>query len=162
MKIRNQLLFAVLLLVLGNVFGQDQQTHTITLYVNTSEINRENVNEVCYFIAETSGEDPIQSDGDIENFTIEVNLGDIVIWKGVSTSSEDDVVNIKRIKHEKGPDVFDNPDLPGNGQNREQVQGTVKRGNRGDIEKYKIHFKVLINGNPPPGNFKIDPKIKMK
>ena len=162
MRTRNLLLIAVLLLVFGNAFVQGQQTHTITLYVNTAEITRENTNQVCYFIAETSGEDPIQSDGDLENFTIEVNLGDIVIWNGVSTSSEDDVVNIKRIKHQSGPDVFDNPDLPGNGQNREQVQGTVRRGNKGDIEKYKIHFTVFINENPNPGNFKIDPKIKVK
>ena len=162
MRTKNLLLFATILLSLGKSYSQDQQTHTVTLYVNTAEITHQNTNQVCYIIAETSGEDPIQSDGDLENFTIEVNLGDIVVWNGVSTSSENDDVNIKRIKHEHGPDVFENPDLPGNGQNREQVQGTVRRGNRGDIEKYKIHFTVFNNGNQRNGNFKIDPKIKVK
>jgi len=125
----------------------------VTLYVNTSEINNQDVNASCDF-----GQDSGISN---EEFTIEVNVGDTVTWQGVSSNAPStDVVNIVSINHEGGKNIFDQNVLRSNGQSPERVSGVVKaRTDDGKKYKYKISFTVMNNGEKRNGTFHIDPKI---
>ncbi len=151
MKTTNRLfiLMAIFLLSFSS-YSYAQETHTITLFVNTSTVDRHNTDETCNF----GQEDGIEN----RDFTIEVNVGDTIIWKGVSTSSDEVLVNITAINHEGGQNVFDQNRLRGDGQVPESVIGTVVNGEPGDEDKYKISFK-MSNRN---GTFHIDPVIKIK
>ncbi|MDP3354069.1 MAG: hypothetical protein Q8S44_10060 [Flavobacteriaceae bacterium] len=136
-----------------NSFGQEPVTHYITLNVDTSLINNQNESLVSNFGQEAGISN--------ENFTINVRLGDTIIWQGLSSSSQNDVVNIISINYEGEKNIFNQNYLKGNGVVPEQVIGTVVTGNVGDSVKYKISFTVLNNGNRRGGTFKIDPKIQI-
>ena len=151
MKTTNRLFILigiVLMLLSSNSYAQE--THTITLYVNTSTVDMDNTDETCNFGQESGIEN--------KDFTIWVNVGDTIIWKGESTSSDEVLVNIDAINHEGGKNVFDKNKLRGDGQVPEKVTGTVIQGAPGDEDKYKISFK-MSNRN---GTFHIDPIIKIK
>ena len=87
-----------------------------------------------------------------------MNVGDTIIWRGESMSSDEVLVNITAINHEGGKNIFDKNRLHGDGQVPESVIGTVVTGEPGDEDKYKITFK-MSNRN---GTFHIDPVIKVK
>ena len=150
MKTTNRLsiLIAIVLFSVSS-FSFGQKIHEITLFVNTAALDRDNTDETCNF----------KQDAGIMNkdYTIEASIGDIIIWKGESTSSESVIVNITAINHEGGKNVFDQNKLDGNGQVPELVIGTVIKGAPGDVDKYKISFKVSNKS----GTFHIDPKIKI-
>jgi len=154
MKTKNPLLIlcAILLLSFSGIAYGQAKVITITLYVNTASVDSGNTDQTCNFG---------QAEGIINrNFTVEANLGDTIIWRGESTSSPSDIVNITAINHEGGKNVFDKNRLDGNGQSPELVIGTVVTGAPGDEDKYKISFKVYNNGNRR-GTFHIDPIIKV-
>lgn len=130
---------------------QAQETHTITLYVDTSDITKSNANSVSNF-----GQDPSISN---EDYTVDVNLGDQVIWQGVSSSSDNDVVEIVSINYEGGARVFDKNTIKGSDGT---VSAVVSAGKKGDEEKYTINFRVIRNGKRLSGTFKIDPKIRVR
>jgi hypothetical protein len=142
------------LLVTFNTLSLGQETHTITLYVNTADVSSQNTSEQCNFG---------QAEGITnEEFTIQAKKGDIIVWKGVSTNApETDIVSITAINHEGGVNIFDKNVLRGNNQSPEVVIGTVVQGAPGDEEKYKISFKVFNNGEQRNGTFHIDPKIQI-
>ncbi|MCZ6898934.1 MAG: hypothetical protein O7F74_01720, partial [Bacteroidetes bacterium] len=99
MKKTTQILIAIALFSLSSA-SYGQETHTITLNVNTAEIANPNIGQFCNF-----GQPSTITN---ENFTIEVNVGDIVVWKGVSSSSPGtDEVKITAINHVGGKNVFD-------------------------------------------------------
>ena len=137
-----------------NCFSQESETHYITLNVDTSIVNSQNESSVSNF-----GQEEGVSN---ENFTISVQIGDTIIWRGQSSSSPNDVVNIVSINYEGGTNVFNKNRLTGNGQVPEQVIGTAVIGNVGDSIKYKISFTVLNNGTKRQGTYHIDPIIKIK
>jgi hypothetical protein len=140
-----------------------QQTHYVTIHVDTDQITSQNELEVCYFTSESPDLDVITSEGNIEEFNISVNAGDTIIWKGVSSSNpETDVVNVTSINYHGGDNVFDSNVLNGNNETPEEVVGVVKTGTNGQVEKYTIKFTVLNNGNRRGGTFQIDPKITVK
>ena len=155
MKTKNSLLLlcAILLFsVTGNTYSQ-AKVITITLFVNTASVDSQNTDQTCNFG---------QAEGiSNQNFTVEANIGDTIIWRGESTSSPSDIVNITAINHEGGKNVFDQNRLGGNGQTPELVIGTVVTGAPGDEDKYKVSFKVLNNGSRRNGTFHIDPVIKV-
>ena len=154
MKTKFQLVaLLMVMLICPATLLQAQEVHVVTLNVNTGEINNNNVNDVSDF----------GQSADISNrdFTIEVSLGDIVVWKGVSTSPENDSVMIDAINHEGGARVFDRNTLKDDPQNPGVVVGKVTAGRRGDEEKYKISFKVFENGVQKGGTYHIDPKIRI-
>lgn len=132
-----------------------QQEHYVTLSVNTAEIQNPNVNDYCNFG---------QPEGIAnEEFTIEANVGDTIIWRGISVSSPGDVVLIEAINHEgnrAGRDIFGSNVLQG--QNGE-VRGTILYSTAGGADyKYKLSFRVIQNGEPRGGMFHIDPKIRVR
>lgn len=127
----------------------------VTLYVDTSKIDKNDVNAACNF--GQALEIPN------EEFTIEARVGDTITWKGVSTSAPDtDVVNIKSINHEGGKNIFGQNVLIGDRETPEKVVGKVASTTgeeKTDVFKYKISFTVLNNGSIRNGTFHIDPKI---
>lgn len=152
--------FKFLILVITVLFAYGStsnvpQTHIITLNVDTGTITSTNTDETCNF-----GQSRDVSNRD---FATQVNIGDIVLWKGVSTSSPDnDQVMIEAINHEGGARVFGRNTLKDTRQNPGVVLGTVTEGKDGDREKYTISFKVMNNGVQRNGTFLIDPQIIIK
>jgi len=153
------LLFISLFFISSLSFAQ--QTHYVTLHVNTNVITSQNELEVCSFTSESAEGDI--SEGDIENFTISVSAGDYIIWNGVSSSDPNNsIVNISSINYHGGDNVFDTNVLPGNGETPEVVVGMVQPGTNGKTEKYAVKFTVVNNGQRRGGTFSIDPKIRVK
>ncbi len=131
------------------------ETHIITLNVDTGQINSTNVEETSNF---GQGQGTTNS-----NFATTVKNGDIVLWRGVSSSSpENDEVLVEIINHEGGARVFGRNTLKDTRQNPGIVVGTVTEGKDGDEEKYTLSFKVLNNGEQRGGTYHIDPKIIVK
>ena len=152
MKTTKRLLFFIAIaLFTFSIASYGQQTHVITLNVDTGQIEKSNVDQVCDF-----GQDPGISN---RGFTIEVEIGDTVKWIGVSSSSpETDSVEITSINHEGGARVFGKNKL---NDTDGVVIGIVTDGKEGDLEKYKISFKVYNNGDKRGGTYHIDPIIKV-
>jgi hypothetical protein len=157
MKINQKHLF--LLLLCFSLFSpglRAQEEHVITLEVNTADIENPNVNDFCRF----QGQDPEVSN---EDYTIDARVGDIVIWRGVSTSAPDtDVVEIRAINHQGdqgGRDIFGQNVLRGeNGQVIGTILNTTEEGTE---YKYLLQFWVYNNGTRRGGTFNIDPRIRV-
>ena len=127
----------------------------VTLYVNTEQIVKPDVNPYCNF-----GQ-PLNINN--EDFSIEVNVGDSIIWQGISSSSPSDTVHIISINHEGGQNIFDRNLLPGDNGVPERVIGTVLNPTpEGKEYKYTIAFTVFNNGVKRNGTFHIDPIIVVK
>lgn len=131
--------------------AQESKTVVVTLNVNTGQIDNKNLATTCNF-----GQDQNISN---ENFTIEVNVGDSITWRGVSsTSPATDIVEITKIKYAKGKNIFGKDDLlPG--KNKKISGKALSKTTAEDIYKYDISFTVTNNGTKRNGTFKIDPKI---
>ncbi|NNE29212.1 MAG: hypothetical protein HKN16_06225 [Saprospiraceae bacterium] len=131
-----------------------QAIHTITLNVNTGEIVAGNLSTTCDF-----GQDAGVTN---EDFEIEVNRGDFVIWQGISSSAfGTDDVEISIVEHTSGPNLFGMSNFKDSNQSPGVVMGRINAGGPGDIQKYTIKFKVFNNGERRGGTFVIDPKIKV-
>lgn len=134
------------------------EVHEITLFVNTTEINNGSIDENAdfrqpYYISN-------------EDYTTYVNPGDIVIWRGVSTTDTLDIVNIERIKHIGGRKFLGKPVIQGNKGYPELVVALIQKNNNpGNIarkdEKYDIMFTIYRDSAKQKGPFKIDPKLEM-
>lgn len=132
-----------LLLFSTNSFSQTERT--VTLVCNTDNINRVEPHTVCYFVGQAEGTDS-------RNYTIEAEVGDTILWKGLTLS--DDSLYIKKIKYEKGTNVFDKDSLVG----ASNVIGIIKYNTKDKPDyKYKISFKVNDKGKM----LSIDPLIKV-
>lgn len=151
MKTTNRILFLFALLFCSlNYVTLAQTEHTVTLNVNTGEIVKPDISPYCNF-----GQ---ASDVTNEDFTIYVRNGDTIRWVGVSTSSENDGVEIHSINYQGGKNVLGANVLNGvDGV----VTGTVTNAQGGDEEKYIVFFKVFNNGTQRNGMFQIDPKVKI-
>ncbi|APU68767.1 MAG: hypothetical protein ABGW91_09900 [Christiangramia sp.] len=136
------------------VSANSNDTHLITLTVDTSAINSSNIDEVSSFGQESGVTN--------EEYTITVKSGDIVVWQGVSSSSEDDEVLISAINYQGGTNVFGQNTLKDTSQNPGVVIGVVGDHPDGTETKYMISFKVRNNGSRRNGTFNIDPKIMVK
>ncbi len=149
------IVFLFMLSFLGTSALVGQEVHTITLFVNTAEVTSQNTSVTCNFG---------QAEGVTnEDFTLDVKVGDIIVWKGVSTNAPDaDMVSIKSINHEGGVNVFGKNVLRGNGQDPEVVTGVVVQGAPGEEDKYKVSFRVFNDGSKRNSTFHIDPKIRIK
>ena len=144
----NDKLSLLLALCLMSMTGLLYSQTVVTLNVDTTEIDKhEDLNMTCYFTGQPEGVS-------LEDFTIEVVVGEQITWVGQSTVDETPV-EIKKIKYEKGVKLLDGDDIDSKGDEK-FVKAKVNKGNPADAEKYTIHFKV---GNTP---FKIDPVIRIK
>ncbi len=131
--------------------AQEPQTVVITLNVSTGQIDKQNLPTTCNF-----GQPQNISN---EDFTVEVNVGDVITWQGVSsTAPSTDIVEITKIKYVKGKNIFDKEDLVP-GQNKKISGKALTKTTAEDIYKYDISFTVTSNGKKRNGTFHIDPKI---
>lgn len=163
MKTSNRLFQAFVVMLFFSVSSCfSQETHYVTIHVDTNLINSQNELSVCYFTSESPGMDPITSEGNLEDFNITVAAGDTIVWRGVSSNSESDTVNVTSINYHGGDNVFETNVLNGNGESPEEVVGVVKSDANGLVEKYTIKFTVLNNGERRGGTYQIDPKITVK
>ena len=121
---------------------------TITLHVDTGNIDQQNMDAFCNF-GQRAG---ISN----EEYTVKVRVDDTIIWEGVSSSSESDIVKIKKIKYESGIDILNKKELIG----ETEVVGKVKNGKEGDEEKYLIRFTVYNEGIIRD-TYEIDPKLQV-
>lgn len=126
-----------------------QETHTVTLYVDTDNITKNTIAENANF-----GQNVGTTN---EDFTIEVNKGDNIEWVGVSTSDTGEV-HIKKIKYKKGNKLLQRDENDG----EKTVKAKVDKGNKGDVEEYDISFKIVSSVNNQNRVFRIDPKIRIK
>lgn len=155
----------VLVMLLGaTIFTYGQQTHVITLSVDTNEINDENVLEVCSLQA--SENTTVEADDDLESFTVIVNEGDDIIWEGVSDFSEDHIVEITKVKYDSGTEVFNDfktKDLEGKKDGKKKkVKAKVKNNTKNkEPTKYILKFTVIVNGVESE-EYSIDPVIKVQ
>ena len=157
MKTINQiiLIVAFIAFTVGNFgYSQGPTTHTILLNVNTSEVLNTNLATTINF-GQAAG---ISN----EEFTIQVNRGDIIVWQAVSSNAPDtDEVRVTTIQHESGPNFFGSATLSDNLQTPGVVLGSISNGRPGEIQKYTLHFRVWNSGNPRGGTFVVDPKIQI-
>lgn len=132
--------------------NQDDGT-VVTLYVNTADIKKPNESAFCNF-----GQTDNVSN---EEYTIAVNIGETVTWRGVSSNAPDtDVVQITAINHMGGKNVFGTNVLNA-ARGEGTVSGKVLYPTNGNNYKYKISFTVTNNGAKKGGTFAIDPKIEV-
>jgi hypothetical protein len=133
-----------------------QTTHTITLYVNTAQItNGQEAYLYAYFEGQPEGTDT-------RDFTTFVSPGDMVVWRGVSLSSEADQVFVEMINYQGGDNLFDTNVLRATQENPGIVTGVIQAGTQGLEEKYVISFRVFNNGTQRNGMYHIDPKLKVR
>ena len=153
-------LIAVEALSFNNTSNQDSKKHVVTLYVNTDSISNERYSISKYSNFGQNNGIPNEEYISNEDYTIMVNVGDEITWEGISTSSTNDTVKIKKIRYFNGGgrNIFDKDSLSGN----EKVFGKVLRHTRRNKPyKYTIFFTVTNNGTIRNGTFKIDPKIQV-
>lgn len=140
----------------SSVVQQGQQspgTITITLRVDTDNVNNKNLDQTCHFDGQPEGVSN-------EAFTIEANVGDVIVWQGVSSTSASDVVEITNITHDGsngGKNIFGKDLLPEGTSRKVTSRITQSSGEAG--YKYKIAFKVTNKGKRS-GTLHIDPVIQ--
>jgi hypothetical protein len=135
--------FVFTLLFSGLMYAQDQIDATLSCDVAALEAGTP-AYEACSFVNQEPGTDT-------REYTIYAEIGDTIIWRGESTDGSA-AIDIRKIKYDRGTNVFNKPELDG----ETTVEGTVKRNTNGEPYKYTITFKINNTG----GNYKIDPKIK--
>ncbi len=149
------MMMAIVLLSFSSYFYA-QETHTITLHVDTGSINEQNKDSTCNF-----GQPPGVSNKD---FTTIVKFGDKITWIGVSSSSPgQDKVKIKKKIYKSGVEILTRKDKR-NCLFSRKVKGKINKKDKFDltrenIEEYSIKFKVFHNGTKK--TFIIDPKLQI-
>ena len=129
------IMMAIVLLSFSINSCRDQKIladNTITLYVDTDNINQDNIDSTCNFrqSADVSNED----------FTTEVALGDNITWQGKAVKNGK--VKIKKIEYVSGDYILTENELNNSLFSRKVHGKVVDEGTIGDIEKYLIEFKV--------------------
>ena len=124
------------------LYSQDE--HRVTLKCNVAALEADNPPyQVCQFVNQERGTDT-------RDYTIYAEVGDTIIWNGESSDGSA-AIDIRKIKYDKGTNVFNNKELDG----ETTVVGTVQHNTEGDPYKYKISFKINNTGK----TYSIDPKI---
>lgn len=158
---RNQIImkvkttFFVLLFCLAFTSGKliaQEVNKMVILEVDTDNINAGNINEMATF-----GQ---PSEISNENFNLDVQLGDVIIWQGRTMPGAGGLVRITLLKHEEGVKLL------GAGRISEQdgtgvIVGRVQAGQAGDQEKYTLKFEVRQRGSQEWVEYQIDPKLSI-
>ena len=155
-------------IVLFSAVGSSQPTVTIKLIVDTAKFDKKNWPASCHFKAIWSNSNTVKEStpGKLECFSIEANVGDIIIWEGESSSSQSAVVDITKIRRaqKSGTKIFKNRSNYGaiyHGSKKESVEAEVLSETIGKADyKYDISFKIK-NAAGANGTYKIDPKMRI-
>jgi hypothetical protein len=140
-------IFFVLTMVLAADGLNAQAAHEITLNVDTKNPNP---GKACFFMAGKNT--TVLNNSSPETFTIFAQVGDNIVWKGVSSTEPNIPVKITAITYISGPRIFTSDTIKGD----KFVQATVIRGGKAPY-KYQIQFSVGSNS----GIYTIDPKIQI-
>ncbi len=124
-----------------------QSAHEITLNVDTKNPNP---GKACFF--KVGKNTTVLNNNSPETFTIFAQVGDNIVWKGVSSTEPKLPVNITAITYISGPRIFSSDTIKGD----KLVQATVIRGGKTPY-KYQIQFSV----GSKTGAYTIDPKIQI-
>jgi len=142
----NWIVFVLTVLVAtNNLYAQ--AAHEITLNVDTKNPNP---GKACFFMAGKGT--TVLNNSSPETFTIFAQVGDNIIWKGVSSTEPNTPVRITAIKYISGPRIFTSDTIKGD----KLVQATVIRGGKAPY-KYQIQFSIGSGS----GIYTIDPKIQI-
>ncbi len=133
-----------------------QTTHVVNLSVNTERINLNNPEAACKMSVSTST--IVLDDSSVENFTIQVNEDDEIVWQATTATGEEiDIENVEFEVKNGRKNLSRKPKVNGErlGQGKKKVKAKVRKKTKGNTYKYKITFSV--NGS----SITIDPKIKV-
>ncbi|CAL65010.1 hypothetical protein [Christiangramia forsetii] len=152
MKIKATIVLLFIGALLFSADSHSQNQKMIKLEVDTENINENNVDSTATF-----GQPPETKNKD---FTLDVKMGDIIIWQGNSTPGSGGLVRIKLFKHDNGIKLL------GTGRISEQngtgvIVGRVQNGEPGNEEKYTLNFEVRKRGSRTWTSYSIDPKLKL-
>ena len=157
-------------MVVMSLMACSSQLHVVTLYVDTTQIDQDNIDANAHFGQRVGIAN--------KDFTTDVRKRDIVIWQGVSTSDTLHMVTITSIKHESGDYLIDQRVAKTNRANQRvaKTNRAKKMNNKQFIrkkivarpsreqpfakEKYTLKFTVFNNKTKRNGTFQIDPVIK--
>jgi hypothetical protein len=139
-----------------------KNNHNIVLLVDTetlkADCNESNLdmNDYCQF----AGQDPSQN---LELFTTEVEKNDTLFWIGLSTSSENDIVEIDDITRQSGAHLIEGPG--GSGKPSKKGNGRIGKiknnAKKNKWEKYDLKFKINSDPESCTRVFTIDPIINI-
>ena len=142
----------VLVFIFSCGMAAGQATHKITLHVDTGALyNNQNAAATSYFTA--GPETEVLDNSAAENFTILVDVGDNIVWNGVSTSGSV-AVKIKKIKYKRGARIFSSDEVDGEAN----VEAIIIRGSTANGYVYTLQFQVGESNRV----YSIDPIIKTK
>jgi hypothetical protein len=129
-----------------------ENTIYVTLNVDTGQITNQNLAQTCYFTDQPD-------DTALEDFTVQANVGDTIIWQGISTNAPStDIVHIQTIHHHHGRNAFDQEDHFGDDRIHKISKRVQFSANGDQSYKYTLTFTVFNNGNKR-GTYRIDPII---
>lgn len=100
----------------------------------------------------------VLDDSSVENFTIQVNEDDEIVWQATTATGEEiDIENVEFEVKNGRKNLSRKPKVNGErlGQGKKKVKAKVRKKTKGNTYKYKITFSV--NGS----SITIDPKIKV-
>ncbi len=157
MKIKNLFLTLISLATLFFVSDLHAQVHTIVLNVDVSRLDPDEPSKACAFTASSNTE--VVDNNTPEDFMIEVNVNDEIIWEAVSNTGEE--IDIESVDFDLSggkEKPFKDKKLRGNGNGRgkKKAKGKVHNRAKGNEYKYTIEFTVDSE------NFFIDPKIRIR
>ena len=157
---KNLILSAILLLSLSFLAQAQKKNSTITVVVDTENINQTNVAQMVTMYDDRSNPSPI---GNVQNFTTDVDGAKSVRWigkpKNPSSGHKVLITLIEQKTVNPGDEVLVYRSNPGNsGKVKAKVKNNVQIN---DIENYNIHFTIRKNG-ANYGPYIIDPKIKVR
>ena len=153
MKTKTTIFFLLVCCILFSIDLKAQgNPPIITLVVDTEKVNQNNIQETCTF-----GQ---PADVSVKDFTLTVNKGDVILWRGESDQDSSGLVRITEFRHESGTVMLGKrriSDQNGTGV----VVGKVLEGQPGDIEVYYLKFEVKRGGGQDWEEFIIDPKLQI-
>jgi hypothetical protein len=146
----------LLLIFCAVQYGQNTDTVTITLTVDTSQLGDDRNAPGGCTLSAVPNSVVISDDGNPKNFAIQIKNGTELIWEGYSKSGKD--VKIKKIGYVKGINIFDRNNIPGtNIGGKEKVKAKAKRKTATDLDyEYLIEFRIKGFGR-----YTLDPRIKV-
>lgn len=152
MKTKTVLFVLFICTVFFNLSLYAQSNRIIKLEVDTENITIDNIEETATFgqPSETKNKD----------FTLDVNIGDVIIWQGSSTPSSGGLVKIRLFKHEDGIELLGERRIRDT-DDTGVVVGKVVQGDPGDVEKYTLRFEIRKRGSQTWESFEIDPKLQI-
>lgn len=145
MKTNHFLLIALAFLFFTTKTEAQNDTRTITLVVKTDQITDTNDRNQVEFKGQPTGVENI-------DFTINAKVNEIIDWAGESQVDTPFEVDIKKVKYASGTDIFEKT-LKGD----VKVSGRIKKGNVGQVYKYKLYFRIKGERR----TYTIDPKIQI-